>query len=259
MLSKESYGIICFRKRPRTPPEVLLVQKTITHEYGSFVHGRYDVSNKDELINLFNNMNTDEKKALISLNFATIWYRLFGEGMDRPISKLTQYMHKKTIFEKNFCHDKGVKLRQLLDQTTCLDAPWEAPKGHKNDNETPIEAAKREFMEETGANERDFYVLDIEPYIYSFVDMGVKYTITYYFAIPSPTFVPHIRFDSTSRNEVSQIRWMSQRDIMSLNVNKQIGARLLTYHKKTMLLAKAKFGGMRYVLFQNLIWNGRFW
>lgn len=259
MLSKESYGIICFRRRSRAPPEILFVQKTTTHEYNSFVHGRYDIDNPDELIYLFNNMNTDEKKALISLTFSTIWYRLFGEGLSKPVRKLPQYMHKKSLFEKNFCLDGGEKLRQLLDKTTCIDAPWEAPKGHRDENETPLDAAKREFREETGAKEKDFYVLDIKPYIYSFVDMGVRYTVTYYFAIPSPTFVPHIQFNSHSRNEVSQIRWMSQRDILMLNVNKQVGARLLTYHKKTMLLMKAKFSGMRYVLFQNLIWGGTFW
>jgi 8-oxo-dGTP diphosphatase len=60
-----------------------------------------------------------------------------------------------------FCKHKG--------RTT-----WEHPGGHINDGETPIEAAKRELYEETGAKN-----FDIEPlcdYWYSGVLNGVKIT-----------------------------------------------------------------------------------
>lgn len=249
-LVKYSYGIACCRRRPCGGIEMLMVQKKTTYEFNAFVHANYDRTDTKYVLSLFNKMSTDEKNILLTLDFSMIWYRLFGEGMVtcerngverlKPIRRASIYNRKKGLFMTHFAADGGIKLRAMLNLTTCHEPTWEPPKGHRKEGETPIDAAKREFMEETSASIDDFIVLPaLGSYKQSFMDAGVTYATEHFFAIAKNDFNPAIRFGSVASSEVSQLRWMTAPDIRALNLPIEMRNRLLVqYEKMTKIFRK---------------------
>jgi len=232
-LVKTSYGIACCRRRVDGSVEILLVQKSTTHEFSAFVHAHYDRKDTKYVMGLFNRMSTDEKNTLLSLDFAAIWYRLFGEGGSKPIMRTSVYNRKKGLFMKHFALDGGLKLRAMLNKTACYEPPWEPPKGHRNAGETSLEAARREFMEETGACIDDFVMLPtLGSYKQSFMDAGVTYNTEHFFAVAKPDWSPQIMFNSEAASEIAQIRWMTATEVQSLNLPNEVKQRLCTQCKK---------------------------
>jgi len=132
--------------------KVLLVQRRNTIGMIEFVRGKYDITNYDYIIKLFNMMTFDEKRILREYNSFDIIRTCIG--LKREFHYKSEYDDAKAKFNKLKNHENGDLVNSLLDKSiTKWSSPeWGIPKGRKNNKEYNIECAIREFVEETGIN-----------------------------------------------------------------------------------------------------------
>ncbi len=107
----------------------------------------------------------------------------------------------------------NLDLLLLVQHTNARGAHWGFPKGHAENNESPLEAAKREFSEETGLKVEE--LLDFEPLVqeYSFKSrkgLEIQKTVQYYLAKVSDT-KPRL-----PKDEIQALRWLSFEEASSL-------------------------------------------
>ena len=200
--SKRSYGIICCRKHNTEGTQILMVKKSVTYHFCEFVVGKYNIKNKAHLMRLFNNMTYYEKMDILSMDFKTMWYRVYREHYEDVVFNkhsniyALHYFNKKSIFEKTFLIDNGELLRKLISNSVNVETQWEFPKGRKNNfRENDIMTAIREFKEETNVLDSQYTIQwNIKPYTESYIDFGVKYINKYYFAYTDDIWEPVYNF-----------------------------------------------------------------
>ena len=186
---KRSYGIICCRKI-NSAYQIILIKKPVTYYFCEFILGHYRRKDEQHLKKLFNNMTYHEKCDILSLKFNIMWYRIYKSDPEKinndRISKY--YYKKKTKFETNFLYDNGKRLRYLISDSKNTETQWEVPKGRKieinysiqsdakvlpdkkiltnkqtatnrNEKEEDLNAAIREFTEETRISSNKYDIL----------------------------------------------------------------------------------------------------
>lgn len=218
--TKKSYGIICFRKNENKQDEILMIKKSITYSFSEFVNGKYSKAPLYvEMMKLLNNMSYYEKIDILSLNFDIMWYRVYGDFYNNPFAARNKisnrqynfYIKAKNKFEMTFLHDKGSYLYYLISKSDNSESVWEIPKGHKDENETDLEASIREFKEETNVDSSMYKIhCHIKPFIDNYIDNNINYRNTYYYAtILDNTFVPKYKFTPSQLFELSDIKWIN--------------------------------------------------
>lgn len=250
MTQKSSYGIaLCrYNKAKNNRVEVLMIKKRYSYYFFNFVFGRYKPNDTKYLRYLFNNMSFSEKIDILGMQFENMWYRiwlsnpskhydisdLYEAEKKQAISNAEKYrlfFQKKNKFEKNFVNDGGKRLKELIYNSSDAEIIWEIPKGGKNGNETNLDCAIREFLEETSiANNKYKILYDVDPVIETINDSDVVYQHYYYLAKirDSVTDIkPKIVFTNFSQiSEVEQIKWISKEEIEFLNLSKQESLKL---------------------------------
>ena len=164
--------------------KVILIQRRNTIGFIEFLRGKYDVTNFDYIVKLFNMMTFDEKRTLREYDsFDTI--RLII-GLKRESVYKTEYDEAKVKFTTLQKHNDGNMIHKLLDKsyTRWTTPEWGLPKGRKGRKEFEIECAVREFSEETGIKYKNICVYrNVKPLeeIYKGIN-GVIYKHVYYLA-----------------------------------------------------------------------------
>lgn len=215
--TKQSLGVACCRIH-NGRPEVLMVCKRYTYAYNMFVHGAYNATS-DAVRGLFNQMTTDEKHDILSLNFNQMWYRIWLH-----LPKNGNYYQSKAKFENAFLRDDGARLKRLITGTCNGKPVWEIPKGRKkNPKEPDIICACREFQEETGIEKRMYKIYPRKKCRYSFSDDGVNYMNIYYVALTNIQTNPKINFGLQDQiDEISDIRWMNIDEVKLVDTNRRL-------------------------------------
>lgn len=254
---KKSYGIALCRKRndKSNKTEILLVKKRYTYQFFEFVFGRYKKDDTKYLLYLFNNMTYSEKLCILNMNFSEMWYRIWLNNPEKTyfygysqiitgkISIETKkknkpkswkgigcYFKKKNKFESCFMKDSGKKLNNLITISKNSESPWDIPKGHKNPNEKDLNAAQREFEEETGIDPRNYSIFWHEtPIIISYQNQGITYKHYYYMAeLDNKKWIPKVSFKKYNQIiEVEAIKWVSKDEIKFLHLNHEQNKRML--------------------------------
>lgn len=258
---KTSYGIaLCrFNKEKNYQSEILMIKKRYTYYYFSFVLGLYTKQNIKNLRILFDNMTFSEKVDILSMQFSTMWYRLwlstpekyceFSKSMKNNINSKIQhqknlkyYYRKKNKFESLFLKNNGYQLRQLITNSSNSVTPWEIPKGGKNDNELDLNCAIREFEEEADIKFKEYTILwHVDPIKVSHKDNDTVYNSVYYIAYLNndSKWNPKINFSITHQlTEVESVRWVSIDEIKFLNLNDISKKRLIKNYKKIIYYFK---------------------
>lgn len=271
MKTKVSYGIALCRqnKGKNNAVEILLIKKRYSYAYQSFVMQHYSKNDTSYIRYLFDQMSFGEKIDILGMQFCQMWQRIWlnnpekffnlidvykstnfskrvikSKFSDADIHKL--YREKKNKFENNFLKDGGEKLRQVISQSKDAEILWEIPKGkksEKNNDETNIDCAIREFYEETSISSDKYKILyDVDPLIDSFVDNSTKYKTVYYIATlnkDSKNYMPHIDFRNFEQiSEVEQIKWVSIDEIKFFNLPKSMNDRLYYLYKYIIKMYK---------------------
>jgi len=239
---KKSYGIICCR-RGKEGVQIMMVKKSTTYHFCEFVAGHYRKHNETHLAKLFNNMTYHEKMDILSMKFQTMWYRIYRENPDEVYMQGTRnpwassYIKKKSKFESTFMQDGGARLKRLIEQSNNVDTEWEFPKGRKNSpDESHIDAASREFSEETGVDREQFKILwHVRPYVSTYDDFGTTYQNTYYYAEAIGDWEPVYRFYNKHQiSEVSAVRWVTKSSLLHMNLEAVTYNRLVKSFEKAI-------------------------
>lgn len=247
---KTSYGLaLCRYNQSRNNcVEILSIKKRCTYQYFSFINGFYKnrptrQTDMAYVHYLFDNMSFQEKLTILSMNYSTMWWYIWlnnpekGMGLfdktqhphlkstepdDKDIAQTmhdyTQYFKRKCKFEKAFLQDGGRRLYETIDNSKTCETIWEIPKGAQDAKETDLDAAIREFTEESGIPPEYYDVLyEVPPIIITYKDNGVVYRHIYYLAqlntvgYSAPQIMkPKINFKSYKQlSEVADVRWLS--------------------------------------------------
>lgn len=229
-----SYGCIVRYKPINEPPKYLCIQRTNTIEYIDFIRGNYRESS---LYYLLRCLTTEERERLCKYDFDTLWKD------HTTLTGTDTYTWAKNLFSKYKNLDKILAEVQSIDPDGKNN--WLFPKGKIEYltasppvQESPWEAAKREFQEETnGLSLENCKFILSDPVQELYFGSNSKNYATNYFLLESPTEMPIKQFEKiktdireVSTGEVENIYWISSNDLdkylnpRRLNLIRQIEA-----------------------------------
>lgn len=179
--------------------EYLMVRRKFTYNYIYIIRGMYDL-NLEMIIKSINLLTKSEYEKIVSSNFDDLWTDIWGKNGFKT-NFLNEYNHAKEQmrFLRNYI------LPQISHKINItFDHPeWGFPKGKRNNDETNLECAKREFEEETGLTEENYVLLDrLYPLVENIKGSnGINYKHVYYIALFNKnTDLNNIKIDKSKPN-----------------------------------------------------------
>lgn len=238
-----SFGIICFKTdnsinliHTVKTPKILMIRRKDSIGYIEFMRGRYDLNQKNHILNLINEMTIDEKNRILEKDFETLWNDLWCCVNNQRFRKERIGAEKKLLqlregVEINNTH---ITLKELVNKssTNWIEPEWGFPKGRRNNDEYDMYAACREFSEETGIHNSNIeLVLNLQPYTELFMGSNFKcYRHIYYLAKLKDENVYNNELDKQFQyEEVSNMGWFSFEECIEK-------MRTYSYKKKQILV-----------------------
>lgn len=191
-----SFGVICVR-RHEGRLQYLMVQRKFSLCFVEFIRGNYTLQNKNYIMQLLENMTSDERTNLLTGPFERIWAQFWSKDSSnggffvREFNKAQQLYNKlrrgywiKSTTHPDiadfFCLSTGL----LQTQSVYDETEWGFPKGRRNINESDVDCAKREFHEETTVSLSDIMMHpNVKPVEEVFIGINhIKYRHVYYVA-----------------------------------------------------------------------------
>ena len=206
-----SLGIILYYK-DNNNIKLLLIRRKHSIGYIEFIRGNYDINNIFYIKRLLSVMNYNEKNKILSKNFEYLWKDLWHI---QKINKNKKFILNQDKFNnlRNgiFINDKFINLKLLFYDVNYNwnETEWEIPKGKRKYKETDLEAAKREFYEETGINEDNYDIIDNIKFIENYKGINnYNYRNIYFLAKIKNYIEPEINYnDKNQYCEISKIKW----------------------------------------------------
>lgn len=190
--------------------------------YVEFIRGKYNLKKKNYVLKLFSLMSKKELETILENDFTTLWKKLwiindedFIETHDFINAKL-KFLILKTGVKFDDAEDI-INLQEIIKNVQFIwDEPeWGFPKGRREMNETDLDAAVREFCEETNLLKDDIKLLNIKPIIEIYKGTNnITYKTIYYLAEYVGDLTTSFKLKSRSKNEnqkieVSDIGWFN--------------------------------------------------
>ena len=225
-----SYGVICFRLIDKATDklisydeitsqnvkiEFLLIQRKHTLGYMEFIRGKYFISDVYSIMILFKQMVQEEIDLIASNSFDYHWDLLWAYKYNKTSIYRTEYDNSKRKFNylKNNI-DSNINLRYIL----CNISPkyenkeWGMPKGRRNNYETNLQSAVREFQEETSYLNNEYKIMNnFEEFTEIFNGTnGIKYLHTYFVGNCLTPRIPNLNINGGFKsNEIGNIKWFT--------------------------------------------------
>ncbi len=211
-----SIGIIVFKyDETINDYRFLMIRRKDTLGFMDFMRGKYSIYNKEYILNLLKEMTVEEKERIIKNDFDSLWSQLWCH---KSISQ--QYKNEEMISREKFnallsgimTQQESYTLDSLIqlsnESTVWEEAEWGFPKGRRNQNESDMACATREFVEETGYSQKYLYNIEnIQPFEEIFMGSNYKsYKHKYYIMKLGGECHVLKPFDKT---EVSKVEWKS--------------------------------------------------
>jgi len=224
--------------------KILLISRKHSLGYCEFIRGNYKISNSISIMNLFQQMNSNEIHDIKTKTFDELWTEFWIKDY-----KNFYYHDSKSKF--NLLKSGTIDLSlDFFSKTTLLyDSPeWGFPKGRKNNfNENVLKCATRELKEETNYdyNKNEITLLSsIYPVKEEMTGTdGKKYIHIYYIAKLNVDKIPII--DETNiiqQREIGSVGFFSFDEVLSMIrdyhiIKKKIIIKIIAYFtKKTFKL-----------------------
>ncbi len=226
-----SYGIIAYKIIDNNPLYCLVCRKD-SFTYSEFLRSKYELEDVDSIYRIIKFMTKDEHKKLLNSDFETMWDNLWF--LDKKMiysgkfkKEFTNSKYKFETLKKGYTTtihtDLGIKIKKHIKLDNILkelennkefiyDEPeWGFPKGKKNENESSIECAKREFFEETNIPLSNLTFTNMNTITEKFIaDNLQEYTHIYYLARCPPDLEISIDKDNLIQtSEISKIKWFT--------------------------------------------------
>ena len=187
-----------------------MVRRKHTYNYIHLIRGGYEL-NIEQIIKSINLLTFNEYNKLLTLPFEDLWKDIWEENalkfsLNNDFKQLKEQFN---FLQKYIIPQIKHKIKIIYDIPE-----WGFPKGKRNNNESNIECAQREFEEETGISKDDYELLDrLYPLNENIKGSnGINYKHIYYIGILKPTF------NSTKINLTNQHFEIG--DIGLYNINK---------------------------------------
>ena len=250
-----SYGIIVYKIINKIPYYCLICRRD-SFTYSEFIRGKYQLEDIDTIKRMLLYMTEDEHKKLFSNDFDTLWRTLWLLDKKNPICHgfkrdFNQSRYKFDTLTKGYYttihlgvghrEKQFIKLENLINEihsNVFKEPEWGFPKGKKNKNESPIDCAKRELLEETNIKIIDQELNTESQYEEKFIaDNSLEYSHIYYTYECSPD--TKLEYDNTNihqLSEISKIEWSTYEDavnkIRKYNIEKK---KVLTQIHKSIM------------------------
>ena len=207
-----SLGIILY-KQVKGSFYFLMVRRRDTLGFVEFMRGKYSLENIDYIKQLLQIMTRKERELITSHTFDELWAKLWMEKNSKY--NFSEYNISKKKFNSLLegITDEKITLKQINASVDYLyECPeWGFPKGRRNLYEEDLDCAKREFTEETGINEENYKIVNINRIYETFKGSnGIRYRHIYYIA--NLIGEPDLNIDPNNKNqitEISDISWFS--------------------------------------------------
>jgi 8-oxo-dGTP pyrophosphatase MutT (NUDIX family) len=217
--------------------QYLMISRKNSLGYIDFIRGKYKSDNEENVRYLIQQMLPQEIEKIKTQSFDLLWNEFW---MDKFNKKYVLDEYKMSVEKYN----RIVKeMPNIINETKALyNIPeWGFPKGRRNNNESSLESALREFYEETGFAPSDILLIDnAKPFIENFVGTnGVKYRHIYYLAEATTNKEPEIVLES-QKYEVGNISFMHYNDAVNIIreyhiAKKNIVKNVLVYYLNSIL------------------------
>lgn len=196
---------------------VLLLQRKHTNAFVDLVKGNY--TSLMLLPSLISELTCEEKKKIKFCAFEDLWRCMWIYICRKNAHHSPEYKRAYQIYRRN-----AQSILQHIDQSSHHNVFTEFgfPKGRRNRNESGLQCAIREFVEESGYSSRDLEIIDANFNIKEeFVGSDNKYyRHVYYLARVSSQRDPHFDpYDISQGGEIRNLGWFSyeQASIMFRN------------------------------------------
>lgn len=211
----------------------MMVSRRFSLGFIEFIRGKYDVSDPKSIINLFEQMTTDEIKFIRKNEYDNVLYNFLNRNNESKEIVLNRIYEGK--YSNEYCEAK-IKFDMLLNSPNDdnINVPWSLnfytknikpkwkkaewgfPKGRRDKkSEENLSCACREFEEETGYTKNDYLIMNkIEPIEERLVGTnGVKYKHIYYLSLNnSDKKIPPDNYDTF---EIGDIKWFTYDEAMN--------------------------------------------
>ena len=205
-----SCGIILIDKpqlpTPASKLNMMMVRRKDSMAYTEFLRGKYDIAQLEYVRTLLSNMTTPEHGLLLTFPFNELWTRHWGVGRDHQSKEFTISREKFDLLD----------ISNLLVGIKGYSEPeWGFPKGRRNNRESDIDCALREFSEETNIPRESFVICRNIVLTESFNGTnGVPYKHIYFIALlrePDSIDLQQV-MTSSQKREISAIEWKTVKE-----------------------------------------------
>jgi len=193
----------------------LMICRKKTLGYVDLLRGKYSLTSVAHLINLIEEMTLQEKNDLLTKSFYDLWHDLWGVKPDGGPDVILANEKFTLISQGCMIAGERVTLAELIESnpTTWTEPEWGFPKGRRNNYETDIMCALREYEEETGYDRSDLNLIrNIMPYEEIFIGSNYKSYKHKYFIARSKGSSPKKCFQAS---EVSNLQWFTFEEVIA--------------------------------------------
>ena len=209
-----SMGVIAFRHNTiNQKVEFLMIQRKDSLGFVDLVRGKYNLKNKQYIINIINEMTTTEKQMVIQCTFEELWKHMWSfRQLGLKYKNEYDLAFKKFNTLKNGLHigNETIILEDLIknSKTQWIQPEWGFPKGRRNYKENDLTTALREFEEETGMKR---YLLNV---VSNLLPIEEVFTGSNFKSYKCKYFLANIPYDESEHFnkqdcEVNDIGWFS--------------------------------------------------
>jgi len=233
----------------------LMICRKYSHSFTGLMRGNYNLntlSDVDHIKKIFKYITHEELLKITNSSFDDIWNSLWFDKKYYNYSKqkYLKLMNGFYIIDNNFSY--LFNLNYFLNGIIFWNEPeWEFPKGKRNNTETDIECAVREFNEETDLQKNDYLLLKNTNSI-SEIFMGhnsINYKYTFFLAQSNKNCKNIGIANDFQKSEISDIKWFNYNEalykIRNYNTErKELIKRIFNfiffhiYHYQNLLLEK---------------------
>lgn len=208
----------------------MMISRKFSLGFIDFIRGKYDVSDANTIINLFEQMYLDEIRYISRNNYDDILYYFLNRDNETKDAVLNRIYEGR--YSNEYCEAK-IKFNTLVNPTDADDVPlnldfytrhikprwkkpeWGFPKGRRDTrSEEDLTCACREFEEETGYKKNEYSVLNkIEPVEERLVGTnGSNYRHIYYL---STNECAKEHLETGDVYEIGDIKWFTYEEAIA--------------------------------------------
>ena len=176
----------------------------------------YDL-NLEMIVKSINLLTKSEYEKIMSSEFDELWADIWGKNGFKT-NFINEYNHAKE--QMRFLKNYIIPQIQHKINITFEKPEWGFPKGKRNNDETNLECAKREFEEETGLSEENYVLLDrLYPLVENIKGSnGINYKHVYYIAL----FNKNVNFDNIKLDKVKSNYEIGDLGLYNINNSMEI-------------------------------------